>query len=98
MEWQIVTVIIALVGLGATVTKPIMNLTNTLAKLNHTCQNLEERMEKFENKNSDSHGKLWEHNKKQDEKIADHDKRISTLEKKHIVEKGLDNHRYQSLV
>ena len=41
MEWQIVTVIIALVGLGATVTKPIMNLTNTLAKLNHTCQNLE---------------------------------------------------------
>ena len=38
-------------------------------------------MEKFESKNSDSHGKLWEHNKKQDEKIADHDKRISTLEK-----------------
>ena len=81
MEWQIVTVIIALVGLGATETKPIMNLTNTLAKLNHTCQNLEERMEKFESKHRDSHGTLWEHNQKQDEKIADHDKRISTLEK-----------------
>lgn len=81
MEWQIVTVIIALVGLGATVTKPIMNLTNTLAKLNHTCENLEERIERSEAKNTDSHRRIWEHNKQQDEKIADHDKRITTLEK-----------------
>ena len=81
MEWQIVTVIIALVGLGATVTKPIMNLTNTLAKLNHTCENLEERMERSEAKNTDSHRRIWEHNDWQDEQLVDHDKRISTLEK-----------------
>ena len=36
MEWEIVTVIIALVGLLATVTKPIMKLTNTITKLNDT--------------------------------------------------------------
>jgi len=40
MEWEIVTVIIALVGLLATVTKPIMNLTNTITKLNDTCEHL----------------------------------------------------------
>ena len=66
MEWEIVTVIIALVGLLTTVTKPILNLTKTITKLNHTCQNLEERMERFENHNHDSHVKIWAHNDKQD--------------------------------
>ena len=33
MEWEIVTVMIALLGLIATVTKPIMNLTNTITKI-----------------------------------------------------------------
>ena len=57
MEWEVVTVIIALVGLLTTVTKPIMKLTKTITELNDTCQNLEERMEKFENHNHDSHVK-----------------------------------------
>ena len=55
MEREVVTVIIALVGLLATVTKPIMKLTKTITELNDTCQNLEERMEKFENHNHDNH-------------------------------------------
>ena len=59
MEWEVVTVIIALVGLLTTVTKPIMKLTKTITELNDTCQNLEERMEKFENHNHDSHVKIW---------------------------------------
>ena len=80
MEWEIVTVIIALVGLLTTVTKPILNLTKTITKLNHTCQNLEERMERFENHNHDSHVKIWAHNDKQDEQIINHENRISMLE------------------
>ena len=82
MEWEIVTVIIALVGLLATVTKPIMNLTNTITKLNDTCQSLEERMEKFERHNRDSHVKLWSRNDKQDEQLAEHENRISLLEER----------------
>ena len=61
MEWEIVTVMIALLGLIATVTKPIMNLTNTITKLNDTCEHLESKMEKFENHNHDSHVRLWNH-------------------------------------
>ncbi len=82
MEWEIVTVIIALVGLLATVTKPIMKLTNTITQLNDTCKTLEERMEKFENHNHDSHVKIWAHNDKQDEQIAEHENRISILEER----------------
>ena len=38
MEWEVVTVIIALVGLLATVTKPIMKLTKTITELNDTSE------------------------------------------------------------
>ena len=82
MEWEVVTVIIALVGLLTTVTKPIMKLTKTITELNDTCQNLEERMEKFENHNHDSHVKIWAHNDKQDEQLAEHENRISLLEER----------------
>ena len=34
MEWEILTVLIVITGLIATVTKPVMNLTNTITKLN----------------------------------------------------------------
>ncbi len=82
MEWEILTVIIALVGLVATVTKPIMKLTNTITQLNDTCQTLEERMEKFEHHNHDSHVKIWAHNDKQDEQLTNHENRISILEER----------------
>ena len=82
MQWEVVTVIIALVGLLATVTKPIMTLTKTITKLNDTCQSLEERMERFENHNHDSHVKIWAHNDKQDEQLTQHENRISKLEEK----------------
>ena len=82
MEWEVITVIIALVGLLATVTKPIMKLTNTITKLNDTCEHLEAKMEKFENHNHDSHVRLWNHNNEQDEQLADHEYRISILEER----------------
>ena len=47
-----------------------------------TCRILEERMEKFENHNHDSHVKIWAHNDKQDEQLAEHENRISLLEER----------------
>lgn len=82
MEWEVVTVMIALVGLITTVTKPIMKLTKTITELNDTCRILEERMEKFENHNHDSHVKIWSHNDKHDEQLAEHENRISLLEER----------------
>lgn len=86
MEWEIFTVIIAIVGAAITVTTPVLKLTNTITKLNETCENLESRFKEFEDNNKNSHRRIWEHNTKQDEKLNDHEIRIHTLEeegKKH---------------
>ena len=39
-------------------------------------------MEKFENQNQDSYVKIWAHNDKQDEQLAEHEIRISLLEER----------------
>ena len=80
MEWEILTVIIAIVGAAITVTTPVLKLTNTITKLNETCENLQIKFIKFEDNNKDSHRRIWEHNTKQDEKINSHEMRIHILE------------------
>ena len=86
MEWEIFTVIIAIVGAAITVTTPVLKLTSTITKLNETCESLQAKFSKFEDNNKESHRRIWEHNTKQDEKLNDHEIRIHTLEeegKKH---------------
>ena len=82
MEWTVITVFIALVGLFMTVGKPIIKLNETIAKLTIICNNLDKRFEKFETDNHDSHKRLWEHSAEQDRLIEEHDKRITVLEKR----------------
>lgn len=81
MEWTVVTVLIALIGLFMTVSKPIIKLNKTITKLTMICDNLDRRFEKFEHDNHDGHKRLWEHNTEQDRLIEEHDKRITILEK-----------------
>lgn len=76
-----INVLIVLVGFGATVTAPILKLSNTTTKLNSTCENLEKEFKDFEENNKDSHRRLWNHNTKQDEQIQEHENRIILLEK-----------------
>ncbi len=80
MEWQIFTVIVAIVGAAVTVTTPVLKLTNTITKLNETCENLENRFKEFEDNNKDSHRRIWEHNEEQDKIISNHEIRITVLE------------------
>ncbi len=89
MEWTVVTVIIALFGLFFTVGKPIINLNNNIVKLNMSIESLREKtkananeLEKQKLHAHESHQRLWEHNEEQDKKLADHEKRINSLEKK----------------
>ena len=82
MEWQIVTTIIALVGFGAVVIKPIVSLTSAITKLTTVVDRLQQDVESLTSKNSDGHKRLWERNSEQDAKIDDHEKRITGLEGK----------------
>lgn len=90
MEWIVVTVIIALVGLFMTVGKPIIKLNSNLSTLNANIGYIKKELEEQKmaikdqrNHAHDSHQKLWEYNDKQDKKINDHETRIKILEKVH---------------
>lgn len=80
MEWTVVTVIIALVGLVATFVKIAVNLTKTLTELIAAVRELRSDLSTQRSSAHESHKRLWDHNTAQDKKLEDHEKRIYTLE------------------
>lgn len=88
MEWTVVTVLIAVVGLGISIGAPLIKLNSTITTLTVTLENLKEdvatnakAIETSRQNAKESHRRLWDHNEKQDEKIENHDRRINTLER-----------------
>lgn len=88
-EWGVVTVLIALVGLFFSIGKPIIDLNSNIVKLNTRLeeqsrrQDLQDEALKEQKTHAhESHKELWAHNKEQDEKLSDHDRRIERLEEK----------------
>lgn len=79
-EWTVVTVIVALVGLFMAVGAPIIKQTQTMTKLDATMETLSEKLTQLEEKNSDAHKRIWDHNNDQDKQINNHEIRIVKLE------------------
>lgn len=71
MEWTVVTVITALVGLFMTVGKPVINLNSSITHLQDAIDELREDIKVLTGR-TDS----------QEEKLQDHETRISILEEK----------------
>lgn len=71
MEWTVVTVIIALVGLFMTVGKPIITLNSSITRLQDAILELREDIKVLTGR-TDS----------QEERLQDHETRISILEEK----------------
>ena len=71
MEWTVVTVIIALVGLFMTVGKPIITLNGSITHLQDAILELREDIKVLTNRTDN-----------QEERLQDHETRISILEKK----------------
>lgn len=82
MEWTTVTVIIALVGLGAAIIKPIVSLTRSITELTIQVKGLRTDMDKQTEHNREIHKRLWVHNGEQDGRLDDHERRIGSLEHK----------------
>ena len=80
MEWTTVTVIIALVGLGAAVIKPIVSLTQSITKLTVVVERLERELDDQSEHSRESHRRLWDHNEEQDNRLDDHERRIHDME------------------
>lgn len=88
-EWQVVGVLITLVGAVTALVTPLLKLNTTITKLTSTLDNLKADVKIItdtvrQNKEDGhaSHKRLWDHNVEQDKKIQEHDVRIEKLEEK----------------
>ncbi len=77
-EWQVVGVIVVLVGLVASIVKPILNLNSNIVKLNTTLDALMRR-------NEDEHDTINTRLAKHGQQIDNHEGRIIKLEEHQSV-------------
>lgn len=82
MTWEIFLGIVALVGFCVTIVTPLMKLSKTMTELNINMQNLNQAMNTLTANNTESHRRIWAHNDEQDEKLENHEKRITKIETK----------------
>ncbi len=80
-EWQVVGVIVVLVGLAAAVIKPVVSLNASITRLNGICAFLEKNLGELTQKNSQAHEKLWRRADEHEAKLQNHDTRLAVLEK-----------------
>lgn len=81
-EWDIVSVIVVIVGLFFTVGKPIISLNTNITALNESLKAEKERLEKFEQNSEKEHEELWLHNSEQDKMLMEHKIRLHDLDGK----------------
>lgn len=88
-EWNIVTVIVVIVGLIGTVAAPLVKNTRAMTQLSGEIKNLIYRIEQNEKetdelkvKASSRHKQIFDRLDEQGEKINNHEGRISALEHK----------------
>lgn len=88
-EWSVVSVLIAIVGLFATVGMPVIRLNSSIVRLNCSVEILTEHQKEQDaaikgqaEKASEAHSKIWSHEEEQDRQLNDHEVRIKGLEAK----------------
>lgn len=82
MTWEIFLGIVALIGFCVTIATPLMKLSKTMTELNVNMQNLNQAMNTLTANNTESHRRIWAHNDEQDERLDNHEKRITKIETK----------------
>ena len=81
MEWTTVTVLIAVVGLIATVLTPAIKLNTSVTKLATLVDSLNNKISTTESNNSEAHRRIWNELDGQKETLNQHETRITVLEK-----------------
>lgn len=84
MEWTVVTALVVIVGLVAAIAKPMVTFTRTFASVTATLtssmEELKHSFDRFSAENKESHGRIYSRMDLHEEKLGDHEKRISVLE------------------
>ena len=81
-EWDIVTVLIAIVGLFLAVGNPIIKLNTKITILNEELKSTKKQHDKDLQANNAEHKELWERNDEQDKLLAEHTLRLHDLDGK----------------
>ena len=81
-RWDVVLVIISLVGLITAIIGPVLKLTRAITELTITMRAMEKQVADLTERNAESHKRLWAHNAEQDKTLNGHELRIGALENK----------------
>lgn len=88
-EYQVIGVIVTLVGLGVAIITPIIKLNTNIVRLTDAVDNLNEAHSKMDKDNDAAHKQLHERinrrkkeNEELDDRVSDHERRIGILENK----------------
>ena len=81
-EWVVITVIVTIGGLVATIVTPIVKLNTTITKLTTIVAVVQSTLKELTSENAESHRRLWQHSNEQDKKLSDCDKRLHLIEEK----------------
>ena len=73
-EWGVVGVLVVLVGLVATLVKPLIRWNTSLTENTMATRALTETIKANETRNEKEHSEIWD-------ELDEHDKRISNIEK-----------------
>ena len=80
-EWGVFGVIAALVTFGVLVGAPLLKLNTNITRLNVILEVLQKQFQDEHNGNEKEHTALWDECEKHGDSIADHETRITVLEK-----------------
>lgn len=81
MEWTVVTVLAALMGLFVTIGKPIVELNRSITRLNTMLEVLGQRLDRLETDSHQTHTRLWDALNRQGQQLTAHERRIAAMEK-----------------
>ena len=82
MTWEIFLGFVAVIGFIVTVATPLAKLVKIMTELSMSVNNLKEAIKSMDTNNIESHEKIWAHNNGQDNKLENHEKRITKIEYK----------------
>ena len=79
-QWDVVVVVISLIGVFAAVIPPIVKLTRAITRLTFAMESVQKDMTELTTNNTTSHERLWAHENRQDAILTDHESRIRVME------------------
>ena len=71
-----------LIGGIVSIVTPIVKLTKSITELTVKVDDFARQIEQQSVRSKEAHKRLWEHNEEQDDKLQEHEIRISNLENK----------------